>query len=144
MNSIANFRLLADQVLVEPIRNLERFEQQHNGLFIASNPERDKRREVHYLGRVVKVGPGDKTHEGKVQEDGSRIAYACPDGGRWPMHVQAGDIVLYERRPWAVVTLEGRQMLVLHEEQHIVAVIEDLNEDLTALGFDPLLDRLVA
>ncbi len=144
MNSISQFRLLNDQVLVEPIRKLERFDQQRNGLFLASNPERDKQREVFHMGRVVKCGPGDSVREGKVQPDGSRIAYACPDSGRWPMHVAEGDIVLYERRPWAVVELEERQFIVMHEEQHLVCVLDGAGGDLTALEYDPTLDRLVA
>jgi co-chaperonin GroES (HSP10) len=182
MRAIADFRLLNDQILVEPIRKLERFESQRNGLFLANNPERDKQREFYHLGRVVKCGPGDSVREGsKIQDDGSRIAYAAPreacencdcvgsvwmedltgdgvfgnvdcpvcDGkgtlpGRWPMHVKEGDIILYERRPWAVVELDGRQFLVLHEEQHCIAVLDEYTGDQNALEYDPTLDRLVA
>lgn len=121
--TLAEFEPLADQVLVEPIRELERFEARTaSGLYIAQNPQRDKN-DFLWLGRVIKCGPGDAVREGSVRPDGSRAAYQAP-GGRWPMHVAAGDQVLYERRTWGDVRLDEETYTVLHEEQHIVAVLE--------------------
>lgn len=150
MNTIDAFEPLADQIVIEPLRKLEHFETRTaSGLFLADNPERDKQREVFRLGRVVKCGPGDAVREGKVREDGSRAAYQAPDG-RWPIHVQAGDIILYERRPWAVIEIYDpqcnivRHYEVLHEEQHIVAVLEDYTGPVEPLAFDPKGRDLVA
>jgi co-chaperonin GroES (HSP10) len=144
MNTIEEFEPLADQVVVEPLRQLERFGKMSHGLHVADNPNRDKQREFHHLGRVIKCGPGDLTRDGlHIDENMGRRKYLNPKGGRWPMHVQAGDLVLYERRPTAVIILDGRQFLVLHEEQHITAVVEGMPDELTAPAYDPKLGDLV-
>lgn len=157
---VSSFRLLGDQVLVEPQENPERFDNFNGVLYLPQKPERGKG-EFFHSGRVVSCGPGDKIREGKVRPDGSRAVYAAPEQecadckgigateaksprflfapiyvdcpachgtakvpGRWPIHVKPGDLVLYERRPWAEVELDRKRYVILHEEQHIVAVIE--------------------
>jgi co-chaperonin GroES (HSP10) len=157
---VSSFRLLGDQVLVEPQEKPELFDNFNGVLYLPQKPERGKG-EFFYVGRVVSCGPGDKIREGKVRPDGSRAAYLAPEqkcedcngmglalayggmaglgafvdcptchgtgkvSGRWPIHVKPGDLVLYERRPWAEVELDRKRYVILHEEQHIVAVIEE-------------------
>lgn len=126
--------LMGDQVLVEPIEDAqrERFEAMTPSglLFIPQKAERDKKREVFRRGRVVACGPGDKYGQGKVRNDACgpyipAIAFSKEfPGGRFPMSVKPGDVVLYERRAGTDVNLNGTTYVVLHEEQHVVAVIE--------------------
>ena len=69
----------------------------------ARNPEQGLRR-----GVVLKVGPGDKH----------------PAGGRLPMNAAPGDEIVYPRVPANDIRLNGEEYVFLHEEQHILAVIE--------------------
>lgn len=117
-------RLLDDQLLVEPLGQPERFSNKRGLLWIPDNPERDKRSEFSHLGKVVAVGPGAKYIYGAVRADGSRPAYEPKDGGRFPMNVQIGDTVLYERRPWGEIDHEGKHYVILVEAQHIVGIVE--------------------
>ena len=119
-------RLLHDQVLVEPIRKLERFETKTPSglLFLPDNPERDKATEFFWWGRVILTGPGDAyRYRAKLGRHDERYAYQRPGGSRFPMDTQSGDIVLYERRPWGDVTLEGREYTIVHEQQHIAGMV---------------------
>jgi co-chaperonin GroES (HSP10) len=59
-------------------------------------------------GIVVECGPGDKLKR----------------GDRAPMNVKPGDQVLYQRAPANVVSFDGVEYDLLHEEQHILAVLE--------------------
>jgi len=43
---------------------------------------------------------------------------------RHPMHVEPGDEVLYSRAPANDVVIGDREYVFLHEEQHILAVVE--------------------
>ena len=119
-------RLLHDQVLVEPLRKLERFEDMSASglLFLPNNPNRDKSIEFLWWGRVILTGPGDKyRYRRKLGWHDERFAYQHASG-RFPMDVKRGDIVLYERRPWGDVTLEGREYTIIHEEQHISVIVQ--------------------
>ena len=126
MPTAPGLRLLHDQVLVEPIRKLERWESKTASglLFVPDDPKREKKTEFYWWGRVILTGPGDayryKTKLGKHDE---RFAYA-PKHGRFPMNCNRGDIVLYERRPWGDVTLEGHEYTIIHEQQHIAVIVE--------------------
>jgi co-chaperonin GroES (HSP10) len=115
-------RLLHDQVLVEPIRKFERFEAKSPTglLFLPDNPQRNRSTEFFWWGRVTLVGPGDAyRYRAKLGRHDERNAYQRPDGARFPMEVKPGDVVLYERRPWGDVMLEGREYTIIHEQQHI-------------------------
>lgn len=132
-------RLLADQVLIEPLRKFERFEEKSASglLYLPSNPERDKSVEFLWWGRVVLVGPGDKyryPRQFKTTEERERRCYARKDGGRFPMELQPGDVVLFERRPWGNWAYEGREFTIVHEEQHVSGYWreESTDEDLLA------------
>jgi co-chaperonin GroES (HSP10) len=118
-------RLLNDQVLVQPLRKYERFESKNPGglLFLPDNPQRDRQMEFFWWGRVVLIGLGDKyRYRRKLGPHDERFAYQHATG-RFPMDTQPGDIVLYERRPWGDVTLEGHEYTIIHEEQHIAGVL---------------------
>lgn len=128
--------LTGDQVLVEPIEDeqRERFDQMTPSglLYLPAKPERDKKREFHRRGRVVKCGPGDKYGHGKVKADPvtgpyvPAIAFAKEfPNGRFPLSVKPGDLVLYERRAGSDINLNGKTYVILLEEQHIAAVIEE-------------------
>ncbi len=132
MPTVSDLALLADQVLVKPLRQVERFERKSPSglLFLPDQPERDRKREFFWEGLVVAVGPGDRWNYGKPRDDGPnrppyRPVVAMHDGSeRFPMHVKPGDHILYDRRPWGDIVLDGQEYTVLHEEQHIAAVIE--------------------
>jgi co-chaperonin GroES (HSP10) len=140
----APIRLLHDQVLVEPLRKFERFEDMTPSglLYVPSNPKRDyelaglntraHQRSTEFLwwGRVILTGPGDKYRfRDKVKDGYYREAYQRRDGQRWPVEVQPGDIVLYERRPWADVKLGGREFTIVHEQQHINGYVRQAEEE---------------
>ena len=63
-------------------------------------------------GRVVAVGPGAK----------------MDDGSRGEMAVVVGDTVLYPRVPSQSIRLNGREFCFLREHQHLLAVLDGLEE----------------
>jgi co-chaperonin GroES (HSP10) len=65
-------------------------------------------------GRVVAVGRGDKILCGPC---------AC-EGRRAEMNVHAGDEVVYPRVPANDVVINGEEYTFLHEEQHVLAIVE--------------------
>jgi co-chaperonin GroES (HSP10) len=104
------------------------------------------------LGLVVAVGPGDPvvtlrcsscgkerdrigvlrhTHADHLREPVRTGTCSCGEtecevvkSGRAPMQVRVGDRVLYWRSPANDVVIGGQRYIFLHEEQHIVAVVE--------------------
>lgn len=44
---------------------------------------------------------------------------------RAPMNVQPGDIVIYPQVPANEVSINGERLIFLHEEQHVLAVVEE-------------------
>jgi len=122
------FTPLHDQVLIEPIRDLERFDRKVGSLFLPNNPKRQKGEHL-WEGRVVAVGPGDKTvHLGMAKGQPSGWHRNLnPDGSAQACAVKPGDRVIYWRRLGAEVKFEGddKEYNVVLEEQHIAAVIEE-------------------
>lgn len=59
-------------------------------------------------GVVLACGPGDRDKR----------------GDRIPMNVDVGDEILYRRAPANDICIDGQEYTFLHEEQHILAVIE--------------------
>lgn len=51
--------------------------------------------------------------------------------GRAPMHVKIGDIVVHPQVPANEVELNGERYFFLHEEQHVLAVVEPEDVDLS-------------
>jgi hypothetical protein len=50
---------------------------------------------------------------------------------RVPMSVQVGDEILYWRSPANDVKIDGQEYVFLHEEQHLVAVLEQEVRDVS-------------
>jgi len=92
-------RPLQDRVLVERI---EEEEKTKGGIIIP-----DTAREKPQQGKVVAVGPG------KTDEKGNRVAIG----------VKVGDRVLFGKYAGSEVEIEGKQYLIMREED-ILGVIE--------------------
>ena len=82
---------LADRLVVKPI---EREEVTKGGIVLP-----DTAREKPQEGKVVAIGPG------RLSEDGKRIA----------MDVKVGDIVLYAKYGGAEVKIEDEELIILRE-----------------------------
>ena len=93
---------LADMVLVRRILDEEK---SAGGLFLPQTG-RDKRESLR-IGEVIVVGRGDLI-----------------DGQRLPMHCKPGDRVVYARCPDNDVRINGEDLVLLREEQHVLAIIE--------------------
>lgn len=52
------------------------------------------------------------------------VANEEPHSSRRPMHVKPGDTVIYPRVPSGGVMINGAECFLIHEEQHVLAVIE--------------------
>jgi len=90
---------LTDNILIEP---LEAEQKTASGILIP-----DTAKEKPQQGKVVAVGPGKLNDEGKVM----------------PLGVNAGDTVLYKKWGGNDVKVDGKEMLIVKEED-ILAVIE--------------------
>jgi hypothetical protein len=53
-----------------------------------------------------------------------QIVVAVKPPARAPMHVSVGDEILYDRSPANDVSINGEEHCFLHEEQHVLAVLE--------------------
>ncbi len=82
---------LADRVVVRPI---EREEQTKTGIYIP-----DTAKEKPQEGKVVAVGPGRKSEDGKV------IA----------MDVKVGDIVIYAKYGGTEIKVDDEDLMILRE-----------------------------
>ena len=94
-----NLTPLAARVIVEPI---EEQETTPGGIVL---PETAK--EKPQQGNVISVGPGAR------DEDGKRIV----------MDVSVGDVVLYARYSGTTIKLEGKEYLILREND-VLAIVE--------------------
>ncbi|MCX8082528.1 MAG: co-chaperone GroES [bacterium] len=93
-------RPLGDRIVVEP---LEAEEKTKGGIILP-----DTAKEKPQEGKVVAVG------KGKTDESGKLI----------PMEVKVGDKVLYGKYAGTEITIEGKEYMILREED-VLAVIED-------------------
>jgi chaperonin GroES len=91
---------LSDHVLIEPLRQEEKTK---SGIFLPDTAEKERPEQ----GRVVAVGPGKKTEDGKVI----------------PLEVKAGDVVLFTKYGPQEVKVEGKEYLIARQED-IVAILE--------------------
>jgi chaperonin GroES len=96
-------RPLRDRVLVERI---EEQEQRVGGIIIP-----DSAREKPQQGRVVAVGKGRVNDKGEV----------------FPLDVAAGDVVLFGKYAGSEIKLDGREYLILREDE-ILGVVEGVRE----------------
>ncbi|MCB0219211.1 MAG: co-chaperone GroES [Chrysiogenetes bacterium] len=92
-------RPLGDRLLVE---RLEAEEKTKGGLIIP-----DAAKEKPQEGKVVAVG------NGVLGEDGKRV----------PLEVKAGDTVLFSKWGGTEVTLDGKEVLIMKEED-ILGIVE--------------------
>jgi chaperonin GroES len=96
-------RPLRDRILVERI---EEQEQRVGGIIIP-----DSAKEKPQQGRVVAVGKGRVNDKGEV----------------FPLDVAAGDVVLFGKYSGSEIKIEGREYLILREEE-VLGVVEGVRE----------------
>jgi chaperonin GroES len=90
---------LADRVVVEPLEE----EEVKKGKIIIPDTAKEKPQQ----GKVIAVGPG------KISEDGKRI----------PLEVKEGDTILFGKYSGTEIEIENKKYLIL-DERDILAVIE--------------------
>ncbi len=93
-----NVQPLADRVVVKPI---ELDEQVKGGIIIP-----DTAKEKPQEGEIVAVGPG------KMSDSGSKIL----------LDVKKGDRVLYGKYSGTEVTVDGQELLIMHESDILAKV----------------------
>ena len=98
-----NMRPLRDRILVERI---EEQEQRVGGIIIP-----DSAKEKPQQGRVVAAGKGRVNDKGEV----------------FPLDVAAGDVVLFGKYGGSEIKIEGREYLILREEE-VLGVVEGVRE----------------
>lgn len=96
---LKKLRPMDDRILVEP---MEEETATSFGLVLPDTASKEKPQK----GRVVAVGPGKLTEEGK----------------RVPMSVKAGDTVLYTKYGPTEVKIEGKEIFFL-QESDVLAVV---------------------
>jgi chaperonin GroES len=94
-----NARPLHDRILVQRI---EEGEQKIGGIIIP-----DSAKEKPQQGKVVAVGSG------KVKDDGGRI----------PLDVKSGDLILFGKYSGQEIKLDGEEFLIMREDE-VLAVID--------------------
>lgn len=92
-------RPLRDRILVERIQEQE---QRVGGIIVP-----DSAREKPQQGRVVAVGKGRVNDKGDV----------------FPLDVAAGDVILFGKYAGSEITIEGKEYLILREEE-VLGVVE--------------------
>ena len=94
-----NARPLHDRILVQRI---EEGEQKIGGIIIP-----DSAKEKPQQGKVVAVG------QGKVKDDGGRI----------PLDVKSGDLILFGKYSGQEIKLDGEEFLIMREDE-VLAIID--------------------
>lgn len=95
-----NIKPLSDHILIEPIKEEEKTRA---GIFLPDTAEKEKSEQ----GKVVAVGPGKKTNDGKII----------------PLSVKAGDIVLFTKYGPNEIKVDNKEYLIAREDD-ILAIIE--------------------
>ncbi|MBM4329184.1 MAG: co-chaperone GroES [Deltaproteobacteria bacterium] len=93
------FRPLHDRILVERV---ESEEQSAGGIILP-----DTAKEKPQQGKVIAVGPGKRTEDGKLI----------------PMDVKAGDTILFGKYSGSEVKIEGVEYLIMREED-VLGLVE--------------------
>ncbi len=91
---------ISDHILIEPVEEEEKTE---SGIFL---PQTAKKKEPEQ-GKVVAVGPGQRTKEGKVL----------------PMEVKEGDTVLFNKYGPTEIEVDNKEYLIARQND-ILAIIE--------------------
>ena len=95
-----NIKPLSDHVVIEPLKQEEKTK---SGILLPETAEKEKPEQ----GKVIAVGPGKKTDEGKVV----------------PLEVKEGDVVLFTKYGPNEVKIDDKEYLIAREED-ILAIIE--------------------
>jgi chaperonin GroES len=91
---------LSDHILIEPVKEEEKTK---TGIFLPETATKERSEE----GKVIAVGPGKKTEEGKII----------------PMFVKPGDKVLFQKYGPSEIKIDDKEYLIAREED-ILAIIE--------------------
>ncbi len=83
---------LSDRVIVEPI---EKAEEKKSGIIIP-----DTAKEKPQEGKIIAVGPGKRTEDGKLL----------------PMDVKEGDKILYGKYSGTEIKIDGKEYLIMHQD----------------------------
>ena len=92
---------LSDHILIEPIKEEEKTK---GGIFLPDTASKEKSEE----GKVIAVGPGKKTDDGKILM----------------MSVKPGDKVLFTKYGPSEIKFNGKEYLIATEND-ILAIIEE-------------------
>ena len=103
-------KLLDDRVLVQPIGADDK---------IGNIVLPDSAKEKSQRGRVLAVGPGKFYPEVMFRNDEGNIV-----GGRRPLPVNVGDVILYGKFRGETHKHEGEECVILYEHD-IIAVLEE-------------------
>ena len=95
-----NIKPLSDHVLIEPIKEEEKTE---NGIILPKTAEKEKPEQ----GRVIAIGPGKRTEEGKII----------------PVSVKPGQKVLFTKYGPNEIKVDNKEYLIAKEED-ILAILE--------------------
>ena len=91
---------LSDHILIEPLKQEEKTK---SGILLPASAEKEKPEQ----GKVVAVGPGKTTDEGKLI----------------PMEVKAGDVVLFKKYGPDEIKIDDKEYLIASQED-ILAIVE--------------------
>ncbi len=97
-----NIKPLGDRVLIEPQRE-DRSGKTKSGIYLPETVNKERPEQ----GRVVAVGPG------KLSDEGKRI----------PMNVKKGDVVLFTKYGPSEIKVDGKEYLIAKEED-ILGIVE--------------------
>jgi chaperonin GroES len=95
-----NIKPLSDHILIEPVKEEEKTKA---GIFLPDTASKEKSEE----GKVIAVGPGKKTDDGKIIM----------------MSVKPGDRVLFTKYGPSEIKVDGKEYLIATESD-ILAIIE--------------------
>lgn len=93
------FRPLHDRILVERV---ESEEKTAGGIILP-----DTAKEKPQQGKVIAVGPGKKTEDGKLV----------------PMDVKVGDAILFGKYSGSEIKIEGNEYLIMREDD-VLGIVE--------------------
>lgn len=95
-----NIKPLSDHIVIEPLKQEEKTK---SGILLPETAEKERPEQ----GKVIAVGPGKKTDEGKVV----------------PLEVKVGDVVLFTKYGPNEIKIEEVEYLIAREED-ILGILE--------------------
>ena len=98
-------RPLHDRIIIERI---DEGEQKVGGIIIP-----DTAKEKPMQGKVIAVGKGRVEKDGKVKDDGTRVA----------LDVKAGDTILFGKYSGQEIKIDAEEYLIMREDE-VLAVLE--------------------